>query len=99
MHAWIQQERFGVMRRQLAFAFFCGVTLMAGGQAVAQAGGNPSPAGSVAKPSAPTKTQGEPAKAPEVTIAGNEPCSLVQALVQRESQKLVFRVTVAYGRA
>jgi invasion protein IalB len=55
-----------------------------------------------------------PAKAPEVTIAGNfgqwalvcgkekdkegrEPCSLVQALVQRESQKLVFRVTVAYG--
>jgi len=90
------------MRRQLAFAFFCGVTLMAGGQAVAQAGGNPSPAGSVAKPSAPTKTQGEPAKAPEVTIAGNfgqwalvcgkekdkegrEPCSLVQALVQRES--------------
>ena len=44
---------------------------MAGGQAVGQAGGNPSPAGSVAKPSAPTKTQGEPAKAPEVTIAGN----------------------------
>jgi len=114
MHAWIQHEKLGVMRRQLAFAFFCGVTLIAGGQAVAQAGGNASPGGSVAKPTAPAKAQGEPGKAPEVTIAGNfgqwalvcgkekdkegrEPCSLVQALVQRESQKLVFRVTVAYG--
>ena len=28
---------------------------------------------------------------------GKEPCSLVQALVERESQKLVFRLTVAYG--
>jgi invasion protein IalB len=28
---------------------------------------------------------------------GKEPCSLVQALVQRETQKLVFRLTVAYG--
>ncbi len=28
---------------------------------------------------------------------GKEQCSLVQALVERESQKLVFRVTVAYG--
>jgi len=114
MHAWIQHGKLGVMRRQLAFAFFCGVTLIAGGQAVAQAGGNASPGGSVAKPTAPAKAQGEPGKAPEVTIAGNfgqwalvcgkekdkegrEPCSLVQALVQRESQKLVFRVTVAYG--
>jgi invasion protein IalB len=26
-----------------------------------------------------------------------EPCSLVQALVERDSQKLVFRLTVAYG--
>ena len=65
LHAWIQHEKLGVMRRQLAFAFFCGVTLIAGGQAVAQAGGNPSPDGSVAKPSAPTKTQGEsPQKRP-----------------------------------
>jgi hypothetical protein len=39
MHAWIQQEGFRVMRRQLAFAYFCGVALMAGGQAFAQAGG------------------------------------------------------------
>jgi invasion protein IalB len=29
--------------------------------------------------------------------AGREPCSLVQALVEHESQKLVFRLTVAYG--
>ena len=29
--------------------------------------------------------------------AGQEPCSLVQALVEHESQKLVFRLTVAYG--
>jgi invasion protein IalB len=29
--------------------------------------------------------------------AGKEPCSLVQALVEHESQKLVFRLTVAYG--
>src|SRR6185369_2037135 len=71
MHAWIQHEKLGVMRRQLAFAFFCGVTLIAGGQAVAQAGGNASPGGSVAKPTAPAKAQGEPGKAPEVTIAGN----------------------------
>jgi invasion protein IalB len=28
---------------------------------------------------------------------GKEPCSLVQALVQKETQKLVFRLTVAYG--
>jgi len=28
---------------------------------------------------------------------GKEACSLVQALVERESQKLVFRLTVAYG--
>ena len=28
---------------------------------------------------------------------GGEPCSLVQALVEHESQKLVFRLTVAYG--
>jgi len=28
--------------------------------------------------------------------AGKEPCSLVQALVEHESQKLVFRLTVAY---
>jgi invasion protein IalB len=96
MHAWIQQERFGVMRRQLAFAFFCG-----------------SRSWPVDRPS-PRPEAILPAKAPEVTIAGNfsqwalvcgkekdkegrEPCSLVQALVQRETQKLVFRVTVAYG--
>lgn len=29
--------------------------------------------------------------------AGKEPCSLVQALVEHESKKLVFRLTVAYG--
>lgn len=29
--------------------------------------------------------------------AGQEPYSLVQALVEHESQKLVFRLTVAYG--
>ena len=29
--------------------------------------------------------------------AGKEPCSLVQALVEHDSQKLVFRLTVAYG--
>ncbi len=29
--------------------------------------------------------------------AGKEPCSLVQALVEHNSQKLVFRLTVAYG--
>jgi invasion protein IalB len=28
---------------------------------------------------------------------GKDPRSLVQALVQRESQKLVFRLTLAYG--
>ena len=28
---------------------------------------------------------------------GKEPCSLVQALIEHDSQKLVFRVTVAYG--
>ncbi len=28
---------------------------------------------------------------------GQEPCSLVQALVEHNSQKLVFRLTVAYG--
>lgn len=28
---------------------------------------------------------------------GNEPCSLVQALVERNSQKLVFRLAVTYG--
>jgi invasion protein IalB len=29
--------------------------------------------------------------------AGQEPCSLVQALVEHESQKLALRLTVAYG--
>lgn len=29
--------------------------------------------------------------------AGKEPCSLVQALIEHDSQKLVFRLTVAYG--
>ncbi len=29
--------------------------------------------------------------------SGQEPCSLVQALVEHNSQKLVFRLTVAYG--
>jgi invasion protein IalB len=29
--------------------------------------------------------------------AGREPCSLVQALVEHDSQKVVFRLTVAYG--
>ena len=29
--------------------------------------------------------------------SGNEPCSLVQALVEHNSQKLVFRLAVAYG--
>jgi invasion protein IalB len=28
---------------------------------------------------------------------GREPCSLVQALIEHDSQKLVFRITVAYG--
>jgi invasion protein IalB len=97
------------MGRHLAFALACGFALALSGQALAQSGGNASPGGSVAKPAAPAKAQGEPAK-PEVAIAGNfgqwalvcdkdgkDPCSLVQALVQRESQKLVFRLTLAYG--
>ena len=29
--------------------------------------------------------------------AGKEPCSLVQALIEHDTQKLVFRLTVAYG--
>ena len=116
MHAWIQQERFGVMRRQLAFAFFCGD---AHGRWTGRRPGRRQSfacrlSGETVR--AHQNPKGEPAKAPEVTIAGNfgqwalvcgkekdkegrEPCSLVQALVQRESQKLVFRVTVAYGRA
>jgi invasion protein IalB len=28
---------------------------------------------------------------------GKEPCSLVQALIEHDSQKLVFRITVSYG--
>jgi invasion protein IalB len=59
------------------------------------------------------KAAAPPAKPPAVAVAGNfgqwalvcgakdkagkEPCSLVQALVERDSQKLVFRLTVAYG--
>jgi invasion protein IalB len=103
-----------MMRRRLALTLVSGLALIAGGLALAQTGGNVAPGGSVAKPAAPAKPQGEPAKQPEMTVAGNfgqwalicgkdkdkdgkEPCSLVQALVQRESNKLVFRVTVAYG--
>jgi invasion protein IalB len=110
MHAELQQEGSGMMWWRLALTLVCGLALIAGGLALAQTGGNVAPGGSVAKPAAPAKPQGEPAKQPEMTVAGNfgqwalvcgkdtkEPCSLVQALVQRESNKLVFRVTVAYG--
>jgi invasion protein IalB len=73
-------------------------------------GGSVAKPATPAAPAASAKAPGEPGKPPEVTVAGNfgqwalvcgkdvkEPCSLVQALVQRESNKLVFRVTVAYG--
>jgi invasion protein IalB len=97
----------------------CGLVLVLGGEALAQAGGNASPGGAVPKPAQPdqsknAKAAAEPAKPPDVAVAGNfgqwalicgkdkdkdgkEPCSLVQALVQKETQKLVFRLTVAYG--
>jgi invasion protein IalB len=98
------------MGRHLAFALACGFALALSGQALAQSGGNASPGGSVAKPAAPAKVQGEPAKNPRWLSPaistngrfvrgkdGKDPRSLVQALVQRESQKLVFRLTLAYG--
>jgi invasion protein IalB len=109
MNAGAEQRGCGVMGRYAAVAIACGFALALSGQALAQAGGNASRGGSVAKPAGPAKVQGEPAK-PEVAVAGNfgqwalvcgkdgkDPCSLVQALVQRETQKLVFRLTLAYG--
>jgi hypothetical protein len=75
MHAGTQQEECGVMGRQLVFALVYGLALAVGGQALAHAGADTSPGGSVPKPASPdqsktAKAQGEPAK-PEVAIAGN----------------------------
>jgi invasion protein IalB len=80
---------------------------------LAQAGGKGSPGGAVPKAAAPAaKDAKDAAQSPAAKVAGNfgqwalvcsenkeasEPCSLVQALVEKESNKLVFRVSVAYG--
>jgi invasion protein IalB len=101
-----------------AVAAFFAAVLFADG-ALAQAGGQGAPGGTVPKAAAPgadakAKAPAEQAKAPPAKIEANfgqwslvctEPktkeekptCSLVQALVERDSNKLVFRVTVAYG--
>ena len=60
-----------MMRRRLALTLVSGLAFIAGGLALAQTGGNVAPGGSVAKPAAPAKPQGEPAKQPEMTVAGN----------------------------
>ena len=75
MHAGTQQEECGVMGRQLVSALVYGLALAVGGQALAHAGANTSPGGSVPKPASPdqsktAKAQGEPAK-PEMAVAGN----------------------------
>ena len=101
-----------------AVAAFFAAVLFADG-ALAQAGGQGAPGGTVPKAAAPgadakAKAQAGQAKAPPAKIEANfgqwslvctEPktkeekptCSLVQALVERDSNQLVFRVTVAYG--
>jgi hypothetical protein len=57
MHAGTQQEECGVMGRQLVFALVYGLALAVGGQALAHAGANTSPGGSVPKPRRLTKAR------------------------------------------
>jgi hypothetical protein len=98
------------MRRVLAIVA-CGLVLVLGGEALAQAGGNASPGGSVPKPVSPDQAKGakaaaEPGKPADVMVAGNfgqwalicgkdkdkdgkEPCSLVEALIERVAKARV----------
>ena len=87
--------------------------LLIAGAASAQNGGKPPRGGAVPKAAAPAAKDAKgAAEAPTPKVAGKfgqwalvcseskeapEICSLVQALVEKESQKLVFRVSVAYG--
>jgi invasion protein IalB len=91
----------------------CVTAAFAAGAALAQTGGQPAPGSAVPKPTAPAnaKAEGEqPAAKVEAQfgqwgLVCTQPknkdekptCSLVQALVERESNKLVFRVAVGYG--
>lgn len=84
------------------------VVVLASG-ASAQTGDNAAPGAAVPKPAAGAPAKGPAAKVagnfgqwtlvcPEAEAKdGKPPCSLVQALVEKDSQKLVFRVTVTYG--
>ncbi len=84
------------------------VLLLASG-ASAQTGDKSPPGAAVPKPAAGAPAKAPAAKlagtfgqwslvCPEAEAKnGTPPCSLVQALVEKDSQKLVFRVTVIYG--
>jgi len=105
-----QGFKFAVAACGLSLLLAGGALAQSGGEA-SPGGAVPKPAVPDAPKN--TKAAAPTAKPPAVAIAGNfgqwalvcgakdkeakEPCSLVQALVERDSQKLVFRLTLAYG--
>lgn len=94
MNAGTERRGCGVMGPYAAVATACGFALALSGQALAQAGGTRR---AVWWQSLPASLRYKGNRQARGGRAGKDPCSLVQALVQRETQKLVFRMTLAYG--